>query len=174
MDDKPGYFMVFVGGSTRKQASNDPHDIIHIPGQGIESTKQLKPWDIALYFSQELWQAEGNPDRKVTLLTGGTVGPDNPQFAQFNFFANVETFGLVNSRPHDRMGMAGWWIGLSPQYKDLVSPVADLRNPYGFEVYYNIAINKWAHLTADLQLAKNEWAADNVAVIPGVRLVIDF
>ena len=56
----------------------------------------------------------------------------------------------------------------------LNTPVADLRNPYGFEVYYNFAINKWAHLTADLQLAKNEWAADNVAVIPGVRLVIDF
>jgi len=174
MDDKPGYFMVFVGGSTRKQASTDPHDFIHVPGQGIENTERLKPWDVALYLSQEIWRAEGNPDRKVTFLTGGTVGPDNPQFAQFNFFANVETFGLVNSRPHDRMGVAGWWNGLSPKYKDLVSPVADLRNPYGFEVYYNFAINKWAHLTADLQLAKNEWAADNVAVIPGVRLVIDF
>ena len=80
----------------------------------------------------------------------------------------------MNSRPHDRMGVAGWWNGLSPKYKDLVSPVADLRNPYGFEVYYNFAINKWAHLTADLQLVQNEWADDDVAVIPGVRLVIDF
>jgi porin len=174
MDEKPGYFMVFVGGSTADQASNDTHDFIFKPGQGIENTERLKPWDIALYLSQELWQAEGNPGRKVTLLTGGTVGPDNPQFAQFNFFANVETFGLMDSRPHDRMGVAGWWNGLSPKYKDLVSPVADLRNPYGFEVYYNFAVNKWAHLTADLQLAKNEWADDDVAVIPGVRLVFDF
>ncbi len=174
-DNKPGYFMVFVAGSTADQTSNDSHPVfVYIPGQGIENTDTAKPWNVALYLSQELWQAEGNPGRKVTFLTGGTVGPDDPQFAQFNFFANVETFGLMDSRPHDRMGVAGWWNGLSPNYKDLVSPVADLRNPYGFEVYYNFAINKWLHLTADLQLAKNEWADDDVAVIPGVRLVIDF
>jgi len=45
---------------------------------------------------------------------------------------------------------------------------------WGFELYYNIAINKWMHLTPDLQLVKNEHKGDGLAVIPGVRLVIDF
>ncbi len=105
---------------------------------------------------------------------GGTGGPDTPQFAQWNLFANVEAYGLIKSRPHDRMGVAGWWNGLSPKYKDLVSPaVADVRNLYGFEAYYNFAINNWLHLTPNLQLVMNEWADDDLAVIPGVRLVID-
>ena len=95
MDEKPGYFMVFVGGSTKKQASNDPHDFIHIPGQGIENTKEKKPWNVAAYVYQEFWQAEGNSKRKAYFFTGGTAGPDNPQFAQYNFFANVEMFGLM-------------------------------------------------------------------------------
>jgi hypothetical protein len=30
------------------------------------------------------------------------------------------------------------------------------------------------HLTADLQLIENEWNDDDLAVIPGGRLVIDF
>ncbi len=105
---------------------------------------------------------------------GGTYGPDNPQFAQWNFFANVEAFGPFKSRPHDRMGAAGWLNGLSDNFEDLVSPVADLRNTWGFEICYNFAINKWAHLSPDLQLIKNERADDDLAVIPGVRLVIDF
>jgi porin len=107
LDDKMGYFMVFGGYSTKGQPSNDHNDIVVIPGKGLVNTKQKKPWDIALYLYQDFWQVEGNPDRKATLLIGGTVGPDNPQFAQYNLFANVEVFGLMASRPHDRMG----WLG---------------------------------------------------------------
>jgi hypothetical protein len=174
MDDKPAYFMVFGGYSTADQASNERHDFVFIPGQGIESTEEKKPWDIALYVYQEFWRAEGNPNRKANFMIGGTVGPDNPQFAQYNIFANVEGYGLMTSRPDDRMGVAGWYNFLSDNFKDLVSPVIDLRDTWGFELYYNIAINKWLHLTPDIQLVQNEREDDDIAVIPGVRLVIDF
>ncbi len=173
MDDKPGYFMVFAGYSTKDQASNDPLDFIPIPGQGIVSTKEKKPWDVALYVYQEFWQAEDDADRKATFFTGATLGPDNPQFAQWNFFASVEMFGLVESRPKDRMGVVGFWNGLSPNFKKLVSPKVKLRNTYGFEGYYNVEINPWLHLTGDLQLVENEQKGDDVAVIAGLRLVID-
>ena len=134
LDDKPGYFMVFGGYSTRDQASNDGGDFDFIPGQGIESTDEENPWDIALYISQDFWQAQGDPKRKATILIGGTMGPDNPQFAQYNFFTAVEAYGLFKSRPHDRMGVAGWKNWLSDNFKDLVSPVVDLRDTYGFEL----------------------------------------
>ena len=174
VDDKPGYFMVFGGYSTRDQPSNDPNDFVIIPGQGIEDTDEENPWDIALYISQVLWQAEGDPNRKATILIGGTAGPDNPQFAQYNFFAAVEAYGPMKSRPHDRMGVAGWKNWLSDDFKDLVSPVIDLRDTWGFELYYNFAINKWLHLTPDIQFIMNAREDDDLAVIPGVRLVMDF
>jgi porin len=174
LDDKPGYFMVFGGVSTRKQPSNDPHDFVIIPGQGIESTEEKKPWDIAAYVSQVFWQAKGDPNRKATILIGGTAGPDDPQFAQYNFFTAVEAYGPMASRPHDRMGVSFWHNWLSDNFKDLVSPVIDLRDTYGFELYYNIAINKWLHLTPDIQFIRNEFKGDDLAVVPGVRLVMDF
>jgi porin len=174
LDDKPGYFMVFGGYSTREQPSNEPHDHVIIPGQGIEDTDEENPWDIALYISQVLWQAEGDPTRKATILIGGTAGPDNPQFAQYNFFTALEGYGLMASRPHDRMGVAGWYNWLSDNFKDLVSPVTDLQDTWGFELYYNFAINKWLHLSPDLQLTQNAREDDDLAVIAGVRLVVDF
>jgi hypothetical protein len=42
----------------------------------------------------------------------------------------------------------------------------------GVEIYYNFEINKWLHLTPDLQIVQNEY--EDVAVIPGIRLVMDF
>jgi hypothetical protein len=146
--------MLFGGYSTKDQASNDKHDFIIKPGviasndttdvigPVIESTKEKNPWDIAVYAHQVLWQAEGNPQRKVTILTGGTAGPDDPQFAQYNVFAGVEGYGLIESRPHDRMGVSAW--------------------------------KNWLHLTPDLQFLQNEHKGDNLAVVPGVRLVVDF
>jgi hypothetical protein len=186
IDDKPGYFMVFGGYSTKDQASNDPHDFVIKPGviasnktteiigPTIEDTDEKKPWDIALYLSQVFWQAEQDPTRKATILIGGTAGPDDPQFAQYNFFTAVEGHGLMASRPHDRMGVADWYNWLSDNYIDLVSPVADIQDTWGFELYYSLAINQWAHLTPDLQLIENEWKDDDLAVVSGVRLVIDF
>jgi hypothetical protein len=187
LDDKMGYFMAFVGGSTADQASNDPHDFVFIPGQGIESTKEKKPWDVALYLYQDFWRAKGDPNRKANFMIGGTVGPDNPQFAQWNFFANIEAFGLMKSRPHDRMGVAGWYNWLSDNFEDLVSPLVDVRDTWGVELYYNIAINKWLYLTPDIQFIQNERGGrpdipflqkgrkgDDIAIIPGIRLVMDF
>jgi porin len=173
--DKPGYFMVFAGGSTRGQKSNEPNDIVIVPGPGLVNTRQnKKPWDVSLYLYQEFWQAPGNPDRKTKIMLGGTMGPGNPQFAQFSVFANLETFGLMKSRPHDRMGVGGWGSLLSDNFKTLVSPVIDLRDLWGAEIYYSVQIIPSVHLTADLQIVQNERNGDNIAVIPGVRLVTEY
>ncbi len=174
LDDKPGYFMVFGGVSTKDQASTDPHNFTIKPGQGIVSTKSKKPWDIAVYVSQVLWQAEKDPNRKATIFIGGTVGPDDPQFAQYNFFTSLEAFGPMASRPHDRMGVSYWKNWLSDEFKKLLSPAIGLRDTWGFELYYNIEVNKWFHVTPDLQFVQNEIIGDDLAIIPGIRAVIDF
>ena len=173
-DGHQGYFMIFAGGSTRDQPSNDPHDFVFVHGEGIKDEDTEKPWDIALYLYQDFWQAKGDPRRKANFMIGGTAGPDNPQMVQYNLFANVEVFGLMDSRPRDRMGAAVFWNGLSDNYEDLVSPVVEVEDAYGFEVYYNVEVNKWLHLGPDLQVVDTELADEDTAVIVGLRLTTDF
>ena len=175
LDGKMGYLMPFVGGSTRDQASNEPNDWVFIPGQGIENDREHKPWDIALYIYQDFWQDKSNPERKMTFFSGGTWGSDNPQFARWHIFASVEGFGLICSRPHDRMGVNGWYNGLSNDFKSLMSTEAlRLRDLWGLEIYYNFEINKWLHLAGDFQLIRNQRTRNDIAIIPGFRLVVDF
>jgi porin len=173
LDKKMGYFMLFAGGSTREQSSNERRDIVEIPGQGIDDSEK-QPWDIAAYIYQVFWQAQGDPNRKATFVIAGTGGPDDPQFAEWHIFAAVEAYGPMASRPDDRMGVSGYYNGLSGNFKDLVSPVTDQRDAWGVELYYNFAINKWLHLSPDLQLIRNERKDDDFVVIPGIRVVMDF
>jgi len=173
VDEKPGYFLLFGGGSTRDQPSNDPHDFLNPPGPGIVDTKEEKPWDIAMYLYQVFWQDGDDPTRKATIFIGGTVGPDNPQFAQYHVFAALEAHGPMASRPRDRMGVSYWKNWLSDDFKDLLS-VERLRDLWGVEIYYNIAINQWLHLTPDLQFVKNAKKGEDLAIVPGIRAVIDF
>ena len=73
------------------------------------------------------------------------------------------------------MGASVWWNSLSDNYKDVVSFLdEDLQDLYGFELYYNYQIMPSVNLTADIQYVQNEWKNDDMAVIPGGRLVIDF
>ncbi len=74
----------------------------------------------------------------------------------------------------DRMGGSFWYNWLSDNFEDLVSPLIDVRNMYGFEFYYNFAITPAIHVTPDIQFIDNARERDDLAVIPGVRLVIDF
>ena len=137
--------------------------------------QQEEAWDIAGYFYQVLWQAENDPNRKATFFLGGAGGADNPQFAQWNIFASIEAFGPVASRPNDRMGVAGWYSSLSKNFVDLASDAGEfLDDTWGVEIYYNFAINQYLHLTPDLQFVQNENVSDDVAIIPGIRLVMDF
>ena len=73
------------------------------------------------------------------------------------------------------MGVSGWVNGLSENFISDVSPVIAIRDyTWGVELYYNYQINPWLHLTPDLQFVQNENVGDDIAIIPGIRLVIDF
>ena len=73
------------------------------------------------------------------------------------------------------MGLAGWYTALNDSYKGALGLIGvPVRNIYGFELYYNFAINPWLHLTADLQLVQNLNKDHDIAVVPGTRLVLEF
>ena len=98
-----------------------------------------------------------------------------PSFARWSVLATVEALGVLASRPMDRMGFAGWYVSWNDTYKNELSFVGvSARDVYGFELYYNLAINPWLRMTFDLQLVQNLSRASDFAVIPGGRLVMEF
>ena len=173
--DLPGSFLLVAGGSTAKYGSLDPHDFGVVPGEGLTNDEKRGTGTGGFYLRQVLWQAEGDKDRSVWFLGGASVSSGNPSFAKWNVFGTLNSVGVLASRPDDRMGVSFWYTGLANNFKDLTSAVGEgTRDNYGFEIFYNIQINPWLHLTPDLQIVRSDTKRTNTAIIPGARLVINF
>ena len=184
--EKLGYVYVGVGGSTKDYASTDPVDWGFHPASRLITpegepvlTKKKKPWDVAAYAYQVLWQEQGvkssGTGRRVQMFVGGSVGDDNPSFADWDVFANLQAFGIFDSRPNDRMGITAHYYHMADDLVDLGQEFGENLSDevWTTELYYNYEINRWLHLTPNFQYAQNE-ANDDPAVIVGARLVIDF
>ena len=176
IDDKPGYLYIGGGGSFKEYPSLDPHDLANSP-KGIVTDSEKNPWGVAAYWYQVLWQAEADKDRRVQTFIGGSVADDNPSFSDWDIFASVQSFGFFDSRQNDRIGLAGHYYHYAEDYRDLVNLIPGENitdNSWTFELFYNFEVNKWLHLTPSIQYVQNENDNDDPALIPGVRLVMDF
>ena len=73
------------------------------------------------------------------------------------------------------MGISGWYTGLTDDVKDLTKVAGfDVDDIWGMELYYNYQVTPSTHLTADFQLLQNGNDDDDVAIVPGLRLVTSF
>lgn len=174
---KMGYLYLAPGFSTRYYPATDPVDWTLNPAEGLESTKKKKPWSFAAYLYQVIWQHEGNDKRFAQVFVGASLTDDDPSFSDWDVFANTQAFGPFDARPNDRMGIAYHFYHIADNFDDLVSsiPGENLRsNTWTTELFYNIEINRWLHLTPNVQYAQNQNEDDDPAVIIGTRLVVDF
>jgi porin len=177
IDDKPGYLFIGVGGSTQDYPRLDESDFAVYPGEGVESTNDGKPWEVALYLYQIIWQDDGNKNRFIQTFMGGSFGDDNVSFSDYDIFASIQSFGLFCSRPDDRIGLAASYYHLSNGFTRLVNDVSPdgLRNSYWtLETFYNFQVTPWLHLSPNIQYTKAPNKGTHNAFIVGSRLVIDF
>jgi len=180
--DLQGYAAVLAAGSTKEYSAIDEIDW-EPPFPGLPlllpdvKVDQGNPWVVNPFLYQEIWrgESEGKHERKAYVWLTGAVADESPSFARWSALGTVEALGPFASRPLDRMGFAGWYTAWNDGYKDLLRLVGvSPRDVWGVEMYYNFAINPWLRLTADLQVVQNLNKANDVAVIPGFRLVLDF
>jgi len=173
LNNKDGYLLGVLGGSTKDFQSLDPINWDVIPGEGLVDSKKKNPKDAALYMYQVLWQGAGKED--VHLLIGGTIADDNPSFSDWSAFASLEAYGVLGSRRFDRMGVSGWYTGFTDDVKDLTAPLGlDVGDIWGMELYYNYQITPSVHAGVDIQFLQSANADDDMATVPGIKLVVDF
>ncbi len=178
LDEKPGSLLFAFGGSTRRYESLEGTDTTRIPGEGLSNDKKRGAWTGAVVYEQILWHKPDNDKQDLRLFTGFSISDGDPSFSKWNGFASVEATGLLFGREHDRAGVGAFFNNLSSDFKDTVSDLgvlgADLRDMWGTELYYNIEITPWFHLTPSLQVVQNANDDNDLGVMVGVRGVIDF
>jgi porin len=88
--------------------------------------------------------------------------------------AGVGGSSPLRSRPLDTFGIGYYYFQLSTDLKSTLAPITPLGNEHGVELYYNIGVTKWFHITPDIQWIEPARGTSDSAVVVGVRTKVDF
>jgi porin len=170
-----------IGGnwSSRHYTSVDPSSWVNVPGQGLVATEESGSWAVYYNFDQYLWMDSRNANTWVGVFGMSGLSDGNPNPIRWNATIGLGAGGLIPGREHDTLGLGYFHIGISDDFKQLLSaspapPGLAQRDEQGVELYYNAAITPWCHLSADLQIVTPSTKDLDTTVLVGGRLKIDF
>lgn len=170
---RPGHGAVgfLFSNATRTPLDVNAYALLKAIAEGLSLPRKDSSWTVTYRFDQALHVDSDNPERSWTLSGdyGLTDGNPNP----IRWFANLSLVGYspVQSRENDTFGIGYYHLGVSelPILQTLGFGSED-----GVELFYNVAVTPWFHVTPDLQIIDPAQRANATAVLVGVRGRISF
>jgi porin len=138
----------------------------------------------AVYYSadQALYVDPNNAKRSWGLFTNIGVADNGPSPVRVSAAVGLGGSSPLVSRPLDTFGIGYSFVDYSSPVINLAPRLLPIQPDNAVELYYNIAVTPWFHLTPDLQvlvparertLPPNAQGIDT-AVVVGIRAKIDF
>jgi porin len=184
----PGSQLLGATHSTRNFTGLDPNPrqllaaLLGIPGASLP--RENDSWSFYYNFHQYLFIEPGqdtkgkgvNPDQNMLQGIGlfGRFGyADNKTSPVQAFYSiGVGGRGIIPGRDNDTFGVGYFYTSLSSELPRVVRRrFGDAR---GVEIYYNIEVTPWLHITPDIQIVDPSNKSVDKAVVFGVRAKIDF
>ncbi|MBA7479297.1 Porin B [subsurface metagenome] len=158
----------------RMQLQQNPRAIIGaiLTGNpGLLST-QGSDWSLMYDFDQYVYTVPDKPDRGIGLFGrfGFSDGDVNPIEAFYS--VGVGGKGMISGRDNDTFGLGYYYLALSDDLPRMIRSRA--QDEQGVELYYNIEVTPWLHITPDIQIIDPARKAVDTTVVAGVRVKIDF
>lgn len=176
----PGHEVIGVSWSSRKYTELERGSLIVVPGQGIVAPQKSGSWAVYYNFDQYLWVNPRNPNVGLGVFGMTGISDGNPNPIRWNVTVGVGGNNPIALREADTFGVGYFHLGVSSDLKNLLSGPAAVgrqlaqRDEQGVELFYNITLTPWCHLTADLQIVQPSTKSLETTVLPGMRLKIDF
>jgi porin len=146
-----------------------------VPTQPANRAKSS--WTISYSFDQYFWQPDGDPKHGVGVFFAFGASDGNPDPIQYAYLAGIGSKGVVLGRPDDSFG-----IGLDrTQFSSAFLPFLrqqfnlGLQREDAIEMYDNMAITPWMHLTSDLQIVDsglNKAISPTTGKLTGIDTVV--
>lgn len=127
-------------------------------------------WALYTTVSQALWQSASDPKASWGIFGGLGLSDGNPNPIQYYASLGIGGRRMSPARPLDSWGIGYYYVGLSDEVKTLTQTALPLRDEYGAEAFYNIALLPSCRLTPNLQIARPGLAEVEPPLIIGLRL----
>lgn len=146
------------------------------PNQGIINTSPVEQgsWSLFYLFDQALFADCCNPKRTWGIFGNLGIADDNP--SPIRWAGNIGFGGasLFTCRQNDTWGVGYFYNGLSDNVKDFAPRVLPLGDEQGIEVFYNLGVTPYWHITPDLQVVLPGRERFDTAFVLGLRMKLDF
>jgi porin len=142
-----------VGGlySNRNYTSLDQRLSAIIGNQQI--AKHDGTWSVYYNFDQYLYEPKKGVDQGVGVFGRFGASQGNPNPAQYFYSIGLGGKGFIPTREHDQAGLGYYYISIrNPTLAHPRGTTSFLRDEWGFEGYYNLALTPWLLLTPDVQV----------------------
>jgi porin len=112
-------------------------------------------WNIHYNFDQYLYEPKKGSGEGIGVFGRFGASDGNPNFVHFFYSLGIGGKGVIPNRHNDRYGFGFYYIDVNnPKLQGLFQTTKLLRDEYGFEAFYNVAITPWLLLTPDIQVVR--------------------
>ena len=110
-------------------------------------------WAMYYNFDQFLYETDKGAGQGVGLFGRFGASEGDPIPVQYFYSVGVGGKGLIPSRDLDQFGIGYYYSSIdNPTLQRPFSTKSFLRDEWGFEAYYNVALTPWLLLTPDVQV----------------------
>lgn len=178
---RPGYHTISGAYSTIEASSLDQSGIIDPPNPGgITANIVSDSWFVSYLWEQYLTQNANDPTRGWGTFLYLALSDGDPNPLEYSIAAGLVGNGVCAARPCDTFGVGLFYNGVSGDLKHTLGnttppiPRLAIQDEYGCEIFYDLAITDWFHLSADLQVVQPVLDDNDTAIVGGLRSRIVF
>lgn len=134
--------------------------------------RSTNDWAVLYDFDQYVYTVKDHPDRGFGFFGrfGFTSSEVNP--IQDFYSIGVGGKGLCDARPNDSFGVAYYYLCLSDKLPRVIQRM--VHDEEGVELYYNIAVTPWLHITPDIQVIDPVSKSVGITTVFGIRVQMNF
>ena len=129
-------------------------------------------WAIFWSGDQFLWEDPCDAGRGWGVFGRAGISDGNPNPLSWFLSFGIGGNSPIASRRDDTFGIGWYYTGISNEFGPAVSNL--LRDGQGVELFYNVQITEWFHVTPDFQIVEPNTPLLGTAIVPGVRAQMVF
>jgi porin len=170
---KPGHQLLGGAWSSREFAALGQDPRVVLPSVPI--ARQSGSWSLYWNFDQYLVTYADAPLAGWGVFGRAAIGDDQanplPWFLSFGVGGNSPICG----RHQDTFGVGWYMAGSSDEIGPLLQvPLGPIEDGQGVELFYNVEVTPWCHITPDLQFIDPARQQVDSAIVAGVRMKVDY
>ena len=112
--------------------------------------------------------------RSWGVFGNAVISDGKPNPIRWSAIVGVGGSSPLPNRKLDTFGIAYYYLGFSDSFKNDVRPIVPVRDERGVEIFYNVGVTPWCHITGDLQMITPTLNFAETSLVLGLRAKLDF